>query len=174
MEGIGEEPPLAPLSSHPREGKQLEFGRGHLQWREATVGCGDKTGNEWKTREEEAWEGRAAGDMAVSGPAMGRSDLLMAAFWMQGPPWEFGLRLRYHLDCGSQAVKPIFAAHHSWARGAPCPAGRAPHLPRGGQVTVLVYDYSFSFSGLLFHSFSLPSNLSRKIGAKTVIDKIVA
>lgn len=89
MEGIGEEPPSAPLSSHLGEGKQLEVGHGHLEWREATVGRGDKTGNEWKTGEEAAGKGKAAGDMALSGPAVGRRELLMAAFQLQGPPREF-------------------------------------------------------------------------------------
>lgn len=49
-------------------------------WKLATglcgEGCGDKMGNEGETREEEARKGRAAGDMAVCGPATGRSKLL--------------------------------------------------------------------------------------------------
>lgn len=53
------------------------------------MGRGDKTGNEWKTGEEAAGKGKAAGDMALSGPAVGRRELLMAAFQLQGPPREF-------------------------------------------------------------------------------------
>jgi len=92
MEGIGKESPSAALSSHAGEGRQLEVGQGRLEWREATVGRGHKTGNEWKTGEEADGKGKAAGDVALSGPAVGRHELLVAAFQLQGPPREFELR----------------------------------------------------------------------------------